>query len=131
MTTRVLFLCPHGAGKSILAATYFRAAAVRIGLDADASTAGTDPDDIVMANVRGVLEGQGFEVAALPPRLVTSDELRSADVVVNIGCEPATLPVDRPITEWDVPLLSRDFDGAVCEIRRRCELLASEMYAAN
>ncbi|MGI8658830.1 MAG: hypothetical protein ACR2K4_08735 [Candidatus Limnocylindria bacterium] len=33
MTTTVLFLCPHAAGKSLLAATYFRAAAVRSGLD--------------------------------------------------------------------------------------------------
>ena len=72
-----------------------------------------------MPNVRAALEAQGFEVLTMPPRLVTTDELLTADVVVNIGCEPDTFAVDRPITHWDVPLLSRDFDGAVSEIRRR------------
>jgi hypothetical protein len=32
MTVRVLFLCPHSAGKSVLAATYFTAAAARTAL---------------------------------------------------------------------------------------------------
>ena len=131
MAVRVLFLCPHGAGKSVLAATYFGAAAARIGLDVDASTAGTEPDDAVMPNVRAALEAQGFEVLTIPPRLVTTDELLTADVVVNIGCEPDTLAVDRPITHWDVPLLSRDFDGVVSEIRRRAELLASELTGSQ
>jgi hypothetical protein len=39
MTINVLFLCPHAAGKSVLAATYFSAAAARIGLDAIANVA--------------------------------------------------------------------------------------------
>lgn len=131
MTTRVLFLCPHGAGKSILAATYFRSAAARIGLDADASAAGTEPDDAVMPNVRAALTAQGFDVPTVPPRLVTPDELRTADVVVNIGCDPATLVsdgvCDRAITSWEVPLLSIDFDGAVREIHRCAELLATDL----
>ena len=33
----VLFLCPHGAGKSVVAATYFQASAARISVDPSAS----------------------------------------------------------------------------------------------
>ncbi len=48
MTTSVLFMCPHAAGKSVIAATYFQEAVARLGLDATARVAGTDPDDAVM-----------------------------------------------------------------------------------
>ncbi|MDH3194171.1 MAG: hypothetical protein OEY55_02185 [Acidimicrobiia bacterium] len=126
MTTKVLFMCPHAAGKSVIAATYFRAAALRLGLDATARVAGTDPDDAVMATVRAALESEGY-VIEFRPRLVTSADTSAADLIVSIGCDPAEIPTDKSIIEWDVPMLSDDLPGSMSAIHDRVEALAAEL----
>ena len=127
MTTRVLFLCPHAAGKSVLASTYFRSAAARLGIDAVAEVAGTDPDDDVMANVRAAIEAQGFAITDAP-RLVTSADTARADIVVSIGCDLAAVPADVVVV-WDVPMLSDDFAGSMNEIHEQSEALARSLRA--
>jgi arsenate reductase (thioredoxin) len=127
MTIQVLFLCPHGAGKSILAATYFRAAAARIGLEANASAAGPEPDETVKPSVRKLLTSQGFNVTTAPPHFATTNEVLAADVVVNIGCDPGLLNTDRQMIEWDLPQLGDDFDGVVQDLHRRAEILAFDL----
>lgn len=125
MTTRVLFLCPHSAGKSVFASTYFRSAVARLGVDAVASVAGTDPDDETMPNVRAAIEGQGFVVTDAP-RVVTAADAGRADIVVSIGCEPGEIPADEVI-EWDVPMLSEDFAGSMNAIFELAEALAGSL----
>lgn len=123
MTTTVLFLCPHAAGKSLLAATYFRAAAGRRGLDVNIEVAGPEPDPVNMPGVASALETQGYTID-WQPRPVESADVESADVVVSIGCDHSAIPEGRPITEWDVPLLSEDFAGSMEGIHRNAEDLA-------
>lgn len=123
MPTNVLFLCPHAAGKSILGATYLRAATARMGVEVTVSTAGTDPDDEVMPSVRAALEAQGFVVDALP-RIVSDAQIEAADMIVSIGCEHDEIPTQKPITEWTVPMLSEDFPAAVKAIHSKAEDLA-------
>jgi protein-tyrosine-phosphatase len=125
MTIHVLFLCPHSAGKSILAATYFRSAAARLGLDADAGVAGTDPDDEVMPNVRAAIEAQGFSVTDAP-RLVSPGDLDRADIVVSIGCDHHAVPAES-IVEWDVPMLNDDFGASMQAIHEHVESLATRL----
>src|SRR5205823_2361753 len=42
--SRVLFVCLHGAAKSVVGAAHFRRLAAAHGLDVDAAAAGTEPD---------------------------------------------------------------------------------------
>ena len=128
MSTRVLFLCPHSAGKSLAAATYFRSAAIRAGLDVELDVAGPDPDADNMSNVTEALRAQGYTID-WNPRLVTAADTEAADLVVSVGCELATIPTDGPVTEWDVPMLSEDFDGSMEAIHRKAEALAADMGA--
>ncbi len=125
MTTNVLFLCPHAAGKSIIAATYFRAACARLGVDATATIAGTDPDPDVMPNVAAALHQQGFTITDTP-RHVTPDDTRTADLIVSIGCDHHEIPAEQ-ITEWDAPLLSHDFSGSINAIHDHAEALAHQL----
>lgn len=126
MTTRVLFLCPHSAGKSLLAATYFRAAAARVGLDVTIDVAGPEPDDLNMASVETALESQGFRID-WQPKLVAESDIAAADIVVSIGCVHASIPGAPDVTEWDVPTLSDDFAGSVDAIHSRAEALATSL----
>jgi hypothetical protein len=58
--TRVLFLCPHGAAKSVLASTYFVQQAAARGLRVKVDFAGTEPDAAIAPNVDTHLRNQGL-----------------------------------------------------------------------
>lgn len=126
MSTRVLFLCPHSAGKSLAAATYFRAAAIRSGLEVELDVAGPDPDADNMASVTEALRAQGYTID-WNPRLVTAADTEAADLVISVGCEPGTIPTEGAVIEWHVPMLSEDFDGSMGAIHREAEALAADL----
>jgi arsenate reductase (thioredoxin) len=125
----VLFLCPHNAAKSILAAAYFDTMARERGLPFRADSAGTDPDDQPSPAVVAALQADGIDVAGHRPRHVTAGDLVSADRVISLGCNlddlvPSTVQVDH----WDdVPPAGRDLEGSRAAIRRRVEVLVAEL----
>ena len=72
---RVLFMCPHGAAKSVLASAYFRRLAKERGLNVEVDSAGTEPDPGVAPAVATHLAKQGYPVPAEKPRLATPADL--------------------------------------------------------
>lgn len=124
--THVLFMCPHSAGKSLLAATYFRAAAARRGLNVSINVAGPEPDAENIPRVQAAIEAQGYTVG-WNPQLVTADHTEPADMIVSVGCDHDAIPTDKPITEWEVPMLSEDFPAAINAIHAKAEALAQSM----
>ena len=125
----VLFMCPHGAAKSVLASAYFRAYAKERGLDVRVESAGTEPDAAVASAVAEHLTKNGYAIPVSKPRQVTSGDLAMADVVISIGCDLTGLP--RPsgtLLKWDdVPAPSEDFSRADAEIRKRVIALVDEL----
>ena len=128
-TTRVLFLCPHGAAKSVLASTYFRRLAKERGLNVIVDSAGTEPDASVSPAVATHLAKQGYPVPSEKPRLVTAEDLAKADVVVSLGCDLARSPTPAgTLVKWDdVPAPSEDFTGADDSIRRHVTALVDDL----
>ena len=124
--TKVLFMCPHAAGKSLFAATYFRAAAARLGIDAVAAVAGPEPDAHNMTNVAKAIEDQGFSIG-FHPKLVDATDAEDADILISIGCDVGSIPTNKTIEAWDVPLLSEDFEGAMLAIHGHAEDLAASL----
>jgi arsenate reductase (thioredoxin) len=125
----ILFLCPHNAAKSVIAAAYFHQLAAERGLDLWADSAGTDPDERPSpAVVRALLE-EGIDVTDHQPRLVTAGDLAGAHRVISLGCTlddlaPSTLQVDH----WDdVPPPSRDLEGYRAAIKRHVDTLVAEL----
>lgn len=82
-----------------------------------------------MPKVVAIIESQGFRVD-WQPRIVTAADIAGADLVVSVGCDPGTIPTPKPITEWNVPMLSDDFDGSVNAIYRKAEALADELTSS-
>ncbi|MCI0398920.1 MAG: hypothetical protein L0332_34925 [Chloroflexi bacterium] len=122
MRPTILFLCPHGAAKSILAAAYCRQLAAHNGLDWHITSAGTEPDDAPSPAVVELLRAEGVDVSGYAPRLVTGDELATADWVVSLGCDVGQLVVPGPekIIDWsDIPPPGQDLAGASALIRER------------
>jgi arsenate reductase (thioredoxin) len=125
----VLFMCPHGAAKSVLASAYFQRLAKERGLNVRVESAGTDPDATVSPVVAAHLSRNGYSVPVSTPRKVTPEELTSADVVISIGCDLSGLPqpADRLVRWDDVPPVSEDFTRADEAIRKRVSALIEEL----
>ena len=125
----VLFMCPHGAAKSVLASAYFERLAKERGLNVRVESAGTDPDPTVSPAVAAHLKRQGYPVPGSNPRKVTAKDFESADVVISIGCDLSGLEEPRgKLLRWDeVPPLSEDFARADEAIRKRVTDLIEEL----
>ena len=125
----VLFMCPHGAAKSVLASAYFERLAKERGLNVRVESAGTDPDAAVAPVVAAHLKRQGYPAPKSNPRTVTPKDFESADVVISIGCDLLGLPEPRgKLARWDeVPPLSEDFARADEAIRQRVIELIEEL----
>lgn len=125
----VLFMCPHGAAKSVLASAYFAQLAKERGLNVRVESAGTDPDPTVSPAVADHLKRQGYPAPGSNPRKVNSKDFESADVVISIGCDLSGLEAPRgKLVRWDqVPPLSEDFARADEVIRKRVADLVEEL----
>ena len=130
--SHVLFMCPHGAAKSVLASAYFARLARERGLNVVVDFAGTEPDAEVAPKVVERLKEQGFTPPA-NPRRVTSSDLASADLVISLGCDLTGLsPREGTLRNWnDVPAPSVDFDAADAAILKRVTALVEELSQAR
>src|SRR5262245_38781589 len=72
--TTVVFVCEHGAAKSVIAAAYFNKLAAAQGLPYTAVARGTKPDPEVSTAVRSDLTTRGLSVPASRPQAVTDEE---------------------------------------------------------
>ena len=114
MSQKILFLCPHSAAKSVLAAAYFQHLANQHGLDLQTAVAGTEPDDQIAPAVAALLRSEGLDIASYTPRRVTREALAAAFRVISLGCDVADLaPPGLSMEQWDdVPPPSQDLAAA-------------------
>ena len=123
---RVLFVCLHGAAKSVVGAAHFRKLAAARGLAIDAVAAGTEPDpDLAPGAVKG-LAGEGLSAMPSRPRPVTLYDLESSTRIVSFGCELTPRKSQR-IEQWDVPAVSDGYAAARDRIVANVERLVAEM----
>lgn len=88
MTVRpsVLFVCIHNAGRSQMAAGFLR----DLGGDAvDVRSAGSDPGPHINPAAVAAMAEVGIDISDQTPKLLTSDAVEAADVVITMGCGDA------------------------------------------
>jgi arsenate reductase (thioredoxin) len=120
MSDTVVFICPHGAAKSVLAAALFQRLADERGLPLRATCAGTEPEPVIAPHVRALLAQEGLALPLEQPQLVTEELLARAFYVISLGCARDTLPVaPRHWEVWDdIPPPSQDLQGAYTLLQR-------------
>jgi protein-tyrosine-phosphatase len=118
MTQVVLFICPHGAGKSRMAAAFFDRVAP---LGWQATSAGIDPGPELSPTAARLLAGSDAEtfLDSAPPRTIA--DVNTANLVVGIDCLPDDATDHWELTESEFDVAMRD------EIRARAEALAAEL----
>ena len=88
MTVRpsVLFVCIHNAGRSQMAAGFLR----DLGGDAvEVRSAGSDPGPHVNPAAVEAMAEVGVDISDQSPKLLTSEAVEAADVVITMGCGDA------------------------------------------
>jgi protein-tyrosine-phosphatase len=127
---RVVFVCLHGAAKSVVGAAHFRKLAAAHGLDVDAVAAGTEPDpELAPGAVKG-LAADGLSATPKRPRPVTVYDLDSAARVVSFGCDVVPTRGQR-VEQWEVPAVSDGYAAARDRIVANVERLVAELAAGR
>jgi len=97
----VLFVCLHNAGRSQMSQALFeREAQGRH----SASSAGTEPAELVHPEVVSVMREIGIDLSGRKPQKLTQELAERADVVVTMGCGDAcpVIPGKRYV-DWQLP----------------------------
>ncbi len=126
-TPRVLFMCPHGAAKSVLASAYFKDLAAKRGLNVRVDAAGTEPSPAVSAAVVSRLEQQKLAVPIAKPRAVTATDVADADLIISIGCDVSKIPATDKLRRWDDMPDNGDLAATDSAIRAKAEALVDEL----
>jgi arsenate reductase (thioredoxin) len=123
----VVFVCEHGAAKSVIAAAHFNHIAQQRGLNLRAVARGTNPDPEVAPKVVAGLKSEGLNEITTKPQLVSERYTSDAKRVVTLGCK---LPHNARSTDWnDIPSPSSNYSAASAAIRTRVEALLDELAA--
>src|SRR5699024_6036296 len=79
----VLFVCVHNAGRSQMAAAFLtHIAEGRV----EVRSAGSEPADQLNPAVVEAMREVGIDITAERPKLLTTDAVQTADVVITMGC---------------------------------------------
>jgi protein-tyrosine-phosphatase len=129
----VVFVCEHGAAKSVVAAAHFNRLARERGLPMRAIARGTVPDErMAPVAVKG-LAADGLKAPEGRPELVRPEELAGARRAVALGCDLSRVaPIGVRVDRWDeIPPMSADYATARDAIVKRVKALLDELESGQ
>ena len=85
----VVFVCEHGAAKSVIATAYFNKFAAERGLPFRATFRGTAPQDELSVRAVAGLKADGVAIPSGKPAAISDGDVAGATHIFAIGC---TLP---------------------------------------
>ena len=127
----VLFVCEHGAAKSVLAAELLQRRISELDLPIEINAAGIDPSEAIPDSVVGLLPERAWELRTRRPRRVTEQDVDAATITITFNVAEATLPASPAARlAWDdVPPVSEDPIAARAAIERHIEQLVERLRA--
>ena|SRR5437764_9648660 len=101
----IVFVCEHGAAKSVIATAYFNKLAAERGLPHRATFRGTSPQAELSERTVAALRADGVLIPAGKPAAIDQADVDGATHIFAIGCAlPETVRRSGKATDWsDVP----------------------------
>jgi arsenate reductase len=101
-SSQVVFVCEHGAAKSLIATAYFNKLAVERGLTARATFRGVDPQDALSVSAVAGLKQDGLTIPDARPTAISAADVTAATHIFAIGCSlPAGATASGKASSWD------------------------------
>lgn len=102
---KVVFVCEHGAAKSVIATAYFNKLAAERGLPYRATFRGTSPQEALSVRAVAGLKADGVAIPAGVPTAIADADIKGATHIFAIGCTlPAAATASGKAKDWsDVP----------------------------
>lgn len=109
----LVFVCEHGAAKSIIAAAYLNKLARDRNLHLTALARGTQPDAELSAKAVSGLLSDGLSPTETMPTKLNMEDLESAHQVIGFCILPEEYSQKARVECWDgVPPVSEDYERA-------------------
>jgi len=129
----VLFVCIHNAGRSQMAAGFLRQLA---GDAVEVRSAGSEPAERTNPVAVQAMAEEGIDIASEQPKILTTEAVKSSDVVITMGCgDTCPFYPGKRYEDWvlDDPAgqgieVVRPIRN---EIRRRVEQLIDQLQPAS
>ncbi|MEI7550561.1 MAG: arsenate reductase ArsC [Actinomycetes bacterium] len=86
MSSTVLFVCVHNAGRSQMAAAFLKHHG---GVRVEVLSAGSAPANSINAAVVEAMLEVGIDISAEVPKVLTNEAVQESDVVITMGCGDA------------------------------------------
>ena len=125
----VIFVCEHGAAKSVIATAYFNKIAAERGLKWRATFRGTSPQEALSVKTLEGLRSDGVAIPTGRPAALGDGDVKAATHIFAIGCTlPAKAAASGKAADWsDVPEVSDGYAASRDAIRRHVERLLDEL----
>jgi protein-tyrosine-phosphatase len=128
----VVFVCEHGAAKSVVAATYFNKLATDENLKVRAIARGVTPQEDIAVSAATGLRADGLVWSDQKPKAVLKEEISGAVRVVAFCPLPDGYRRGSKVEEWnDVPTVGEGYDKARDQIIQHLRHLLEELKAKN
>ena len=128
--SRVIFACVHNAGRSQMAAAFFRALADPA--KATGLSAGTDPGPRVHPEVLAAMQEVGLDLSDATPQRLTPELAQGAAYLITMGCgENCPFVPGARMLDWPIPDPKGKPLPAVRVIRDDVRRLVEDFIRAN
>ena len=120
----IVFVCEHGAAKSIIAAAYFNKLAEEANSEIRAMARGTTPDQELSPKTVSGLKVDGLIPTGMIPQKLSIEDVEGAQKIVTFCELPVEYQSHVPIETWDgIPPVSENYELARDEIVKRVKQL--------
>ena len=124
----IIFICEHGAAKSIIAAAYFNKIAREMGLTERALARGTFPEIELSQKALTGLVQDGLVPTEPTPQKLSLQEIKTARWMISFCELPEEYQRDNVIERWeDVPPVSENYERARDVIRAHLYHLVNKL----
>src|SRR5262245_47832089 len=124
----IIFVCEHGAAKSILSAAIFNKLARERRLNLRAIARGTNPDPDISPKVAAGLRADGLASSESAPKKISKSDLVGARRVITFCALPDDYPGGVRVENWDEVLPAiEDYGKARDKLTDRIDRLLEEL----
>ena len=124
----IMFICPHGAARSPIAAAYFNKLAKEKNLNYYAIFRGTEPDKTLSARTVEGLTNEGIDIKGWKPELVSTNDINNAYKIITFDCKVSADNSTALQEQWNgTPSPSKEYENYTAIVKEKVKILVDEL----